>query len=104
MGAKDFLEKLQAADEETKKRIIVVATAVIMTLIIFVWLSYFNNLVDVANEEPAAEVAVREEESSFFRSLGSGTASLFRGFTGMIRSFADGLGSREYVITPEKQK
>lgn len=39
------LERLRAADEQTKWRIIIVATIICMIVIVYVWLGYFNPFV-----------------------------------------------------------
>lgn len=40
-----FIEKLQGAPEAVKKRWMIVSTAVIMVVVIYFWLAYFNGLV-----------------------------------------------------------
>ncbi|HEX4104403.1 MAG TPA: hypothetical protein VHZ04_02920 [Candidatus Paceibacterota bacterium] len=42
---KGFLEELQSLDEGTKQKVLIVATVVIMIVIIYFWLAYFNNIV-----------------------------------------------------------
>lgn len=53
---KGFLEYLQTLPEPTKKRVLVIATAVIMALVVYFWLAYFNNLI-AGIAQPAATVA-----------------------------------------------
>jgi hypothetical protein len=40
-----FFESLQSMDESMKQKILVVATVVIMILVVYVWLGYFNGIV-----------------------------------------------------------
>ena len=40
-----FIEKLQSLDGPAKNKILIVATAVAMVIIVYFWLAYFNNLI-----------------------------------------------------------
>lgn len=42
---KSFLEEVQAFDEPIKRRILIVATVVVMLVVAYVWVGYFNGLV-----------------------------------------------------------
>lgn len=54
-GLKDFFVKLQALEEPAKTRVLIVATAIVMVIVIYFWLAYFNSL--VAGGIPPATVA-----------------------------------------------
>lgn len=55
---KGFWEYLQSMPEPAKKRVLVIATAVIMAFVIYFWLAYFNNLITGVTQQPAAPVAI----------------------------------------------
>lgn len=40
-----FLEHLQALPEPAKRRVLIVATAVAMAIVLYLWLAYFNSMV-----------------------------------------------------------
>ena len=41
----DLLEKLQSLDEPTKRKVLIGSTVVIMIVVLFVWVAYFNSIV-----------------------------------------------------------
>ncbi len=43
--AEEFLRKVQALDENDKRKVLVVSTIVIMAIVVFVWIAYFNSIV-----------------------------------------------------------
>lgn len=102
---KNFLEKLQSADEATKKRWMVLTVAVIMALVIYVWLAYFNNLIAGFSSGQAQSVASSAAEpassGSFLETAKNGLASLYQIFSDKIHSLGQVLQSpREYIIKP----
>ncbi len=40
-----FLEELQALDEGKKRKVLIAAVAIMMVLVVFVWMLYFNGIV-----------------------------------------------------------
>ena len=42
-----FLEELRSLEESTKKKVLYISAAVIMIVVIYFWLAYFNSLVTV---------------------------------------------------------
>ncbi len=102
---KSFLEKLQSADEETKKRWLVISVAVIMVIVIYVWLAYFNNLLAGFSAPPASESGSGEAQGgmTFWQTLKNGAASVYDGFIGKISALGNILQApREYIIKPPR--
>lgn len=103
-GQKNFLERLQAADDRTKKRWAFFATTVIMAGVMFVWLGYFNSLVST----PAAAEPVPQEEGlqynlSFFETTGHGAVIIYQGLLEKLKSIGNMFGSpKELIITPSQ--
>ena len=100
----NFLEKLQSAPESTKRRWMVVITAVIMVAVIYVWLAYFNSLiaggfsrtVSLEQQNPPVAGGV-----SFWQTLKNGMANLYEIFTGKLHALGNVLNApREYIIKP----
>ncbi len=96
-----FLHKLQSADEPTKRRWIAVFTTAVMTIVIFLWLAYFNNFVENAGR-PETREAVPEsakENFTFTESFKGRAAAIYNYFADKLESFT---APRSYIITPEK--
>lgn len=103
--SKNFLERLQAADNRTKTRWTFFATAVIMAGVMFVWLGYFNSLIGT----PAAETSpVFQEETlshdlTFFETTGHGAVILYQGLLEKLKSIGSIFGGpKELIITPSQ--
>ena len=93
-----FLEKLQSADDRTKNRWLIGSTALIGSLVVYVWLAYFNTL--VAPAEPLNSQPTGTEDSfTFFEAVGRGGAILFENLKGGTRWIGSIISSpREYFI------
>lgn len=97
---KNFLERLQAADERTKRRVIVISSSVIMVAVVFVWFSYFNSIV----MPDAAEVVVgsgEKENFSFVVTVRHGIANIFSGTWSALQAAGAAIfKGRSYNIAP----
>ena len=51
---KGFLEELQSLSDVHKKRVLVIATVIIMVIVIGVWFSYFNGIIASASQPTVA--------------------------------------------------
>jgi len=95
-----FIEKLQNSDEDTKHRWMLILTAVAMTIVIFVWLAYFNNL--VAGFSAAPEPVTEETGFGFWATMKNGIAIVYGGSIDKLRWLGGILGEpREYIIPPQ---
>lgn len=52
---KGFIEELQSLSDVHKKRVLIIATIVIMVIVVGVWLSYFNGILAAASQPAVAE-------------------------------------------------
>ncbi len=94
---KSFLEELQSLDEATKTKILVVATAVAMIIVIYVWLAYFNNLIAGVAQEGAASSAVSSSAASS-PAVSSGGVSIWQNMEGGIGTlYGKGVGFLHYL-------
>ncbi|MBU6500497.1 MAG: hypothetical protein KGJ89_01555 [Patescibacteria group bacterium] len=105
----DFLGKIQSADESTKRRWIIICTIVIMVVILYVWLAYFNNLMasvsnqgeNIADTSGSPAAARTSSGSTFLQSVKNSPAFIYNIFTNSI-SFLGGIlqSPREYIVKP----
>jgi hypothetical protein len=99
---KNFLEKLQSSDEATKQRWLVGSAAVIMAIVVFLWLAYFNALV-VGPKDAASGSDIRTGSTgaTFFGTMKNGISVIYNGFWAKLRAFGNILEQpREYIIKP----
>ena len=97
---KNFLERLQSADDGTKRRWMFASVTIVMVIVVYVWLAYFNNLVTGFNAPtPTASAG----GFSFVGSLGSGVDMFSKTFFDGLPAFGRMLAApREYIISPGK--
>jgi hypothetical protein len=98
--AQKFLKELQSLDEPAKNRILIIATVVIMIVVLFVWVAYFNSIVipsAAQTDEAATSTAVTTpvapavnatmqtssaqsgDSGGFWKGIESGFTNLFHG-------------------------
>jgi len=116
---KSFIEKLQELDETMKKRVLIAGSAVLMALVVYVWLGYFNSIVtsdqlqladegaslsqgtQAAAEQPAAPSATPSQTPGFWEQLGGGMVSLYHDAASGAKHIENALGSpKQYTVTP----
>ena len=91
---------MQSSDEPTKRRWMFASVAVVMLVVVYVWLGYFNNLV-AGFGEPAP--AATEGGFSFFGSMENGMAIISSSVLGKLHEFGRILAApREYIVNPPK--
>lgn len=99
----DFLKKLQTADETYKKRILVVVSTVVMIIVIYIWLIYFNNLVARETRETVPVAATQDENPGFWGTMQRGSAVLYHNIVGGIEWLGQAFRApREYIVKPLK--
>ncbi len=110
----NFLEKLQSTPEPVKRRWLISLTAVLMVVVIYVWLAYFNNLIIAGFSQPAVPSSaepgqipeqpnpmVAGDSVSLWQTLRNSAANLYGIFTEKLRALGDILNApREYIIKP----
>ena len=98
-----FLEKLQSADEGTKMKWIIIATSVIMIVVIYIWLMYFNNLLSAASA-PIVENTPTEKSAPVSNqgiSIMDRVGSIYHAFIDKIGSLGNILTTpKDYIIKP----
>jgi len=102
---KNFLEQLQSLDEPMKKKVLVVSTAVIMVIVVYFWLAYFNTLIaGISNQPPvavnadaggSAPAAAAPAGPNMLQRMGNGLAAMYTDFKDILR------GEKEYDIKPQ---
>jgi hypothetical protein len=111
---KSFLDELQSLSEATKKKVVVVATAILMVGVVYLWLGYFNGLVadgDVGGQAQTAQQNPSDTNSanaanggsSFVQNFKNGMAAIGGDFTGMGQAFVGAFESPgKYNIQPQQ--
>ena len=93
----NFLKRLQESDENVKRRWLIVSSAVIMILIVFIWLNYFNTLI----QQASSPVDQAEYGLTFWQTFKSGLGIVSQGIAIKIKSWFEVLRSpRSYNIQP----
>lgn len=93
-----FLEELRSLDESAKTKVLVIATLIIMAIVIYFWLGYFNSVISSAPAEPVA--AGNQEPAgtpppSAFQNLSNGFAAVAHSFGQWFQA------SHTYNINPQ---
>lgn len=100
----DFLNKIQEATPEIKRRWLFAVSALAMMVIVYFWTAYFNNLVTVfspAQGQADIQSTTQGQNQSFFDTIKSGMSNLANkvkeGPQLFLKLFK---AEREYNITP----
>ncbi len=95
----DFLKRLQESDENIKRRWLILSSAVMMIFIVFIWLNYFNTLVQQAGAPAPTEQA--EHGLTFWQTLKSGLGIVFQSIKANVSAWFEMLRSpKSYSIQP----
>jgi len=91
---KNFLQELQSLDEQTKRRVLLISSVVIMGIVIYLWLGYFNNIVNTAPLAAAQPSVSQSQGPSFWQDIQNGVGQMFAS-VGKI------WGAHQYEIKPQ---
>jgi len=107
---KSFLDELQSLSEATKKKVVIIATAVLMIGVVYLWLGYFNGLVaggsqqqqTAANGDAGNQAQIAQQNPSgtsgangagdansnpgFAQNFKNGMAAIGQAFVGALKS------------------
>jgi hypothetical protein len=94
-----FIDELQGLDESAKRKILVAATVVIMIVVAYLWIGYFNGLVAGSSQQQSATVAVAQTPAgaatnngnSFWQNMKNDMANIANTFR----------GPGQYTVTPQ---
>jgi hypothetical protein len=97
-----YLQKLQTADDATKRRYGALFALIIMAIVIYIWLAYFNTIIT-----PVARVATvaPEEEMgfSFWDTVSKETASVYNAFANQLSKIKEMITKpKEYEVMPRQ--
>ncbi len=99
---KGFLEELQSLDEPTKKKVLIIATAIIMVVVIYFWLMYFNSFVvdttitnTVATGTPAVAAPAAPAGPGAWQNIEGWFASIGHAISGAFQA------PRQYIVQPQ---
>lgn len=100
MRTESFLERLQSANESTKRRWLIGSTAIAMVIVIYIWLAYFSALVggSPSQTNPPTDA---EGGFTFWQAVKNGSAIVYEGFLDKMKLLGTILRTpREYIIQP----
>ncbi len=92
---KKFLEKLQSSDDQTKKRWMIGSTTVIIVIVVYIWVGYFNNLIFTLSS-PQEPTLQKTGGFSFLETAKNAVAAVFDTAKGLVENIFGGPG--EYII------
>lgn len=87
-----FLERIQQSDEPTKRRWTIGIGIVATGVVTFVWLAYFNNLIDSINREASGQQGSTESALS---TMGRGAAVISESLK------SQGARVKELILKPQ---
>lgn len=97
---KDFLEKIQNAEESVKKRWLVFSSAIVMFVIIAIWIKYFAFIVQPMGGIGGDNLGTREE-FSFGDTMKIGISVIWAKLSDFFQAIGRMLYSpRNYIIKP----
>ncbi|TSC81703.1 MAG: hypothetical protein G01um101420_900 [Parcubacteria group bacterium Gr01-1014_20] len=90
---KDFLEKIQGADEGRKRKWLLISTTILVIGVGYLWLGYFNNLI---GKFSGTQVQTAESVGgfSFVETMKAGLATIYD----VVKSVFD--RPKDYLIKP----
>ena len=91
---KEFIEKLQAADEGRKRKWMIISTTIVMAVVIYVWLGYFNNLIARLSQPVLPQSPEVVRKPSFLETMKTGAAAIYEVFSRLVKA------PKEYIIKP----
>lgn len=98
---KKFLEKLQNANENQKTRWLIIGTAAITVLVLFVWLKYFNSLIAFSEKKQNPQ----SPAASFWETFKNGASVIYGQAKEQIQNTQNKIkSSTDYDIKPENRK
>jgi hypothetical protein len=115
MPNKSFLEELQALEEPTKTKVLIVTTIILMIVVIYFWLVYFNGIVSGSAQSPSISDQAQQQAApvspgpqgatspnqDFWSRVGNGTAIVGQSLGGAVRWLGQVFEKpREYIIKP----
>ncbi len=102
---KSFLEELQSLDEPTKRIVMIVLTVVIMVVVIYVWLAYFNNLLASVGQPQVADngASTGTAGGNLVDAVRNGTAFIYGSFVNAVHALSNVFQTpRQYIIRPSQ--
>jgi hypothetical protein len=103
-NGKNFLDQLRAADERTKRKVMIIISCICMIVIIYVWLGYFNNLVSSTARPVFADIqnasTTQATSSGFWENTKSNADTLYKKISGAFGNIFQ--GSKQYNVSPSQ--
>lgn len=95
----NFLEQIRNSSDQIKKRWLIGTSIVIMTVVIWVWLGYFNSLI----MRPASSADDKEGKFSVWDGIRGSGGALWDRMTASVKDIGNKIGgSKEYIVKPQQ--
>ncbi len=103
---KPFLEQLQSLDPQTKKKVLVTTTVIVLVLVTYVWLGYFNNIIADVSASSVADVSAgpaSAQSEGLWGRMQSGAAFVYGEVNGALQDLFGLFGApKQYTVTPNQ--
>lgn len=96
-----LLQKIQNSDDGTKKKWLILISAMAITVVIFVWVAYFDTLLVSVDQYVSADKVAKSGEFGFFDTIKSGAAAVYEFLADKVSGvFGEIKKPKEYIIDP----
>ena len=96
-----LLEKIRNSDDGTKKVWLILFSSVVMIVVIFVWVAYFDTLLVSVNKPVEADEVEKADGFGFFGTIKSGAAAVYDFLADKVSGIFGTINKpKEYIIEP----
>ena len=100
---KNFLERLQSADEDVKKKWMIGVTAVVMVAVVYLWMGYFNGIVGGASQPASITPNSGAGGFTFWGTMQHGAALIYNAFTDKLHALGNILQTTSDITVKPQQ-
>lgn len=103
MAQKSFIEYLQGLPKASKRKVLVASVVVIMTIIVFFWIAYFNSMIAAITESSTQSPSVEETAQGvdIWHQFTGGMGLIYSQFSRAAQGLSDIFQApRQYIVEP----
>ena len=99
---KSFIAELQALEEPTKTKVLIVSTIVLMVIVLYFWLAYFNTIVPGSASDATTQTAQGNADSGVLGLFADAASSFWQAMGSSVQGIAREMKNpRQYNISPK---